>query len=209
MRAISVARPGHLCCRHDVLLHCEVPAASISLSIRPIKPLHRPPKPGGGPPLPPNPGGGPPKPGGGPPGNGGGPPLPPNPGAPAPGNPNPPGTGGGGPPTPIAGPPSPIGNPLPAGLEIPAPGVNAAPVGAAVPRRAEGSEGGGPSTLQDTMLVPRRIMRPSVRLSSVTWGWSVEAEPGAVEALFFEGRLTRRRNSSVSARTRFMCWWGS
>jgi hypothetical protein len=72
-----------------------------------------------------------------------------------------------------------------------------------VPRRALGSEGGGPSTLQETMLVPRRMTRPSVRFSSITLDAADSGAPGA-EGL---GAFLRRdfRNSSVSARTRFMC----
>ena len=57
------------------------------------------------------------------------------------------------------------------------------------------------------MLVPRRIIRPNVRFSSTASG-ALAAEPGAGGAEE-EGLLVRRRvlrNSSVSARTRFMCW---
>ncbi len=56
------------------------------------------------------------------------------------------------------------------------------------------------------MLVPRKIIRPRVRFSS-TASAVAAAEPGAGGAV--EGLLVRRRvlrNSSVSARTRFMCW---
>ena len=173
--------------------------------------LYLPPNPGGpwNPPLPcpPKPGGGW-KPGGGPPT--GGPPRPPNGGGcpgipPGGGNPKPP-PGGGGPPTPLTGPPKPTGKPLPAGREMPPPDCRAvaAPPGADVPRRALGSEGGGPSTEQETILVPRRITRPSVRFSSVTVAAAESGAPGAVAL----GAFLRRdlRNSSVSARTRFMCW---
>ena len=137
----------------------------------------------------------------------GGPPRPPKPGGGAPGKPpggnpgKPP--GGGGPPTPAAGPPSPTGRPRPAGLLIPGPAarVAAAPAapGPAVPSRAEGSAGGGPSTEQETTWVPRTIVRPRVRFSSASTCGAPEA-PGAG----FDFRLVRR-NSSVSARTRFMC----
>ncbi len=137
------------------------------------------------------------KPGGAPPGN------------PPGGNPgNPP--GGAGPPTPAAGPLNPTGRPLPAGLLIPGPAANVggappAPPGALVPNLAEGSAGGGPSTEQETMCVPRTIVRPRVRFSSdstITVAGAVL--PGADWAPFVGFFLTRR-NSSVSARTRFIC----
>jgi hypothetical protein len=73
-----------------------------------------------------------------------------------------------------------------------------------VPRRALGSEGGGPSTLQETMLVPRRIMRPRVRFSSMVVDSAAEPGAGGADLVFW--RRVRLRNSSVSARTRFMCW---
>ena len=78
--------------------------------------------------------------------------------------------------------------------------------GAEVPRRAEGSAGGGPSTLTETMCVPRRMVRPRVRFSSdsIRVGAAAVVEGGAAGALVVGLRLTRR-NSSVSARTRFMC----
>ena len=141
--------------------------------------------PPGGPPLPGNPGGG------APPGNppGGNPPNPP---------------GGAGPPTPAAGPPNPTGKPLPAGLLIPGPAcmaVAAAPPGALVPNLADGSDGGGPSTELDTIFVPRRMISPRVRFSSAST-IGAEVAPGAL--LFVAFRFTRR-NSSVSARTIFMC----
>jgi len=142
----------------------------------------------------------------------GGPPLPPNPGGPPPGKPpggnpgNPP--GGAGPPTPTAGPLSPTGSPRPAGLLIPGPaasvgGAPPAPPGALVPSLADGSAGGGPSTEQETICVPRTIVRPKVRFSSDSTRAGVLA-PGAAVAPLVGLRLTRR-NSSVSARTRFMC----
>ena len=143
---------------------------------------------------------------GGPPG---GPPLPPKPGGAPPGNPpggnapKPP--GGGGPPTPAAGPPNPTGSPLPAGLLTPGPAcivAGAAPPGALVPNLADGSDGGGPSTEQDTMFVPRSIIRPNVLFSSASTNGAAVA-PGA---LTFAAFLLTRRNSSVSARTIFICW---
>lgn len=160
--------------------------------------------PGGPPPgIPPwKPGGAPGKPGGGGPPIGGGPcPSPTfligpcNPaGAPICGG-SPP---GGGPPIPM------MGSPLPAGLEIPGPAAAtpapAAPP-AAAPRRDDGSAGGGDSTERVTMWIPRRIMRPSVRFSSEIWGAVVA---GGAEALV--GFRLIRRNSSVSARTMFMCF---
>jgi hypothetical protein len=132
----------------------------------------------------------------------GGPPLPANPpGSPKPGwNP-----GGAGPePTPAAGPVKPTGSPLPAGLLIPGPACIVAPVGAppgaAVPNLADGSAGGGPSTVMDTTCVPRTIARPSVRFSSTSTS-AAAMLPGAAYLAF---DLTRR-NSSVSASTRFIC----
>ncbi len=138
----------------------------------------------------------------------GGPPRPPNPGGNPPGgNPNPP--GGAGPPTPAAGPVNPTGKPLPAGRLIPGPaasvgGAVPAPPGALVPNLAEGSAGGGPSTEQETMCVPRTMVRPRVRFSSDSTSAGA-ALPGADWAPLVGLRLTRR-NSSVSARTRFMCY---
>ena len=142
----------------------------------------------------------------------GGPPLPPNPGGPPPGKPpggnpgNPP--GGAGPPTPTAGPLRPTGSPRPAGLLIPGPaasvgGAPPAPPGVLVPSLADGSAGGGPSTEQETICVPRTMVRPKVRFSSDSTRAGVVA-PGAAEAPLVGLRLTRR-NSSVSAKTRFMC----
>ena len=143
----------------------------------------------------------------------GGPPRPAKPGGAPPGNPpggkpgKPP--GGAGPPTPAAGPANPTGSPLPAGLLIPGPAANVggappAPPGALAPSLCEGSAGGGPSTEQETMCVPRTIVSPSVRFSSDSMRAGVEELPGADCAPFVGFRLTRR-NSSVSARTRFMC----
>ena len=55
------------------------------------------------------------------------------------------------------------------------------------------------------MLVPRRIIRPRVRFSSTAS--AAAAEPGAAGAEDLAVRLRVLRNSSVSARTRFMCFW--
>ena len=104
----------------------------------------------------------------------GGPPLPAKPGGAPPGKPaggKPANPGGGGPPIPAAGPANPTGKPLPAGRLIPGPAANVggavpAPPGALVPSLAEGSAGGGPSTEQDIICVPRTMVRPSVRFSS-------------------------------------------
>lgn len=142
----------------------------------------------------------------------GGPPRPANPGGAPPGKPpggkpgNPP--GGAGPPTPVAGPLNPTGKPLPAGLLIPGPaakfgGAVPAPPGALAPNREDGSAGGGPSTEQETIWVPRTIVKPNVRFSSVSTRACVVL-PGADWAPFV-GFLFTRRNSSVSARTRFIC----
>ena len=117
---------------------------------------------------------------------------------------------------PAAGPLNPTGNPRPAGLLIPGPADSvggaapAPPPGALVPSLADGSAGGGPSTEQETMFVPRTMVRPRVRFSSVSISVDVDVEvvaPGAEEEPFVGFRLTRR-NSSVSARTRFMCYYG-
>jgi hypothetical protein len=152
------------------------------------------PRPPGGGAKPGGPPGGPPKPGGAKPAGGkpGGKPG----GAPRPAKP--------GPPTPAAGPCSPMPAPLPAGLLIPGPAAIAAaapaPPGALFPSLALGSAGGGPSREADTTLEPRIIARPSARFSSVSTVW-LGAPPGAAA---FVLRFTLR-NSSVSARTRFMC----
>jgi len=74
-----------------------------------------------------------------------------------------------------------IGSPRPAGRAIPGPvAATPAPPGGAVgavpgPRRAEGSAGGGPSTERETMVTPRRMMRPRVRFSSMVVGVVVGA----------------------------------
>jgi hypothetical protein len=49
------------------------------------------------------------------------------------------------------------------------------------------------------------MTRPSVRFSSVTVEVESEAAPGA-EGFWLAARRRDLRNSSVSARTRFMCW---
>lgn len=88
------------------------------------------------------------------------------------------------------------GAPRPAGFATPGPALRAEamPPGALFPRRALGSAGGGDSTDSETIYAPRTMARPSVLFSSVsTW---LPLSPL---------RLTRR-NSSVSARTRFMCY---
>lgn len=114
-----------------------------------------------------------------------------------------------GPPTPKAGPVKPMGIPLPAGLLVPGPDANAVPPeagpppGALCPNREDGSAGGGPSTVRETTCVPRTMVRPRVRLSSISIS-SDDVAPGAA-AFFFCLTL---RNSSVSASTRFMCWKG-
>lgn len=130
---------------------------------------------------------------------------------PRPGKPGAPGKvgkgGGAAPPTPAAGPAREIGAvaPRPAGRATPGPAVSAVamPVPAVLPRRALGSAGGGDSTDRETMCDPRTIVRPKVRFSSCSTVWAVDEDaPGA--AGLFCLRLIRR-NSSVSARTRFMC----
>jgi len=130
---------------------------------------------------------------------------PPRPGKP-PGAPGKPGNGGGAPPTPAAGPASDMGAaaPRPAGRATPGPAerADATPGPVAFPRRALGSAGGGDSTERETMCAPRTIVRPKVRFSSCSTVWAADDAPGAAGLLCL--RLTRR-NSSVSARTRFMC----
>jgi hypothetical protein len=169
-----------------------------------------------------NPGGAPPggKPAGGKPGApgnpaGGNPPGKPGGGAPRPGKPGgagPPGKpgkagGGAAPPTPAAGPASEMGAaaPRPAALATPGPAarVVATPPTVDFPSRVLGSAGGGDSTDRDTIWAPRTMVKPRVRFSSCSMVWVVEDDaPGAEDwACFF----LIRRNSSVSARTRFMC----
>jgi hypothetical protein len=89
---------------------------------------------------------------------------------------------------------------------MPGPAANAAaaPPGALVPNLAEGSAGGGDSTEREMIWAPRTIVRPNVRFSSVsTRGAELLLAPGA--AVDLAGFRLTRRNSSVSARTRFMC----
>jgi hypothetical protein len=102
---------------------------------------------------------------------------------------------------------NPTGSPRPAGLLIPGPAANAAaaPPGALVPNLADGSAGGGDSTESEMIWAPRTMVRPSVRFSSVsTNGAELLLAPGAVADLV--GLRLTRRNSSVSARTRFICY---
>lgn len=131
------------------------------------------------------------------------PPLPgPNPGAPG----NWGGKAGAPAPTPAAGPAREVGAaPRPAGRATPGPEVR--PVGrppvVVFPRRVLGSAGGADSTERETIWAPRRMVKPSVRFSSDSMSWVAgPAAPGAAGLFCF--RLTRL-NSSVSARTRFMC----
>lgn len=79
-----------------------------------------------------------------------------------------------------------------------------APPGALWPNLEDGSDGGGPSTEHETMFVPRIMVRPNVRFSSDSTIACAAAEPGAGGADLAAFLLTLR-NSSVSARTRFMC----
>lgn len=97
------------------------------------------------------------------------------------------------------------GAPLPAGLATPGPAVRveAMPPGALFPSLALGSAGGGDSAETETIWAPRTMMRPRVRFSSVSITWTTGFAPGAAAGLVCL-RLTRR-NSSVSASTRFMC----
>jgi hypothetical protein len=89
-------------------------------------------------------------------------------------------------------------------MPAPAASVVAIPPGALVPNRADGSAGGGDSTEREITWAPRTMVRPRVRFSSVsTRGTAALLEPGAAAALVCF--LLTRRNSSVSARTRFMC----
>lgn len=89
-------------------------------------------------------------------------------------------------------------------MPVPAANVEAMPPdGALVPSRALGSAGGGDSTERDMICAPRTIVSPSVRFSSVSTSGAEEVLPGAAGVLVAL-RLTRL-NSSVSARTRFIC----
>lgn len=106
----------------------------------------------------------------------------------------------GGAPKPVGGWPIPIGRPLPAGLAIPGPGwMGVCDVPAPEPTGSldAGVSVGGPSTDRETIVMPRRMMRPRVRFSSTS-------VVGALGLDFVALRFVRR-NSSVSARTTFMC----
>lgn len=114
------------------------------------------------------------------------------------------------------------GKPRPAARAVPGPvaatpePADGAPDVIPAPSRAEGSAGGGPSTDRDTMVTPRRMIRPRVRFSSEVVGAALGAllmgqlpeRYPVVGALIHDlvGRLFMRRNSSVSARTIFMCY---
>jgi hypothetical protein len=90
---------------------------------------------------------------------------------------------------------------------MPGPAANAdvAPPGALAPNLADASAGGGDSTDREMMWAPRTMVKPRVRFSSdSTTAADDGPDPGAAEGLLAL-RLTRR-NSSVSARTRFMCY---
>ena len=72
------------------------------------------------------------------------------------------------------------------------------------PNRALGSAGGGDSTDSDTICAPRTIVKPSVRFSSVSIVCAEELLAPGADGLFCFRLM--RRNSSVSARTKFMCY---
>lgn len=94
--------------------------------------------------------------------------------------------------------------PRPAGRATPGPDcrVEEIPPVVDLPSRVLGSAGGGDSTDKETMCAPRTIVRPSVRFSSCTTDCvAPAAAPGAAGLFCF----LMRRNSSVSARTTFMC----
>lgn len=94
--------------------------------------------------------------------------------------------------------------PRPAGRATPGPDckVEEIPPVVDLPSRVLGSAGGGDSTDKETMCAPRTIVRPSVRFSSCTTACAAPgAAPGAAGLFCF----LMRRNSSVSARTTFMC----
>ena len=95
----------------------------------------------------------------------------------------------------------PTGKPRPAARATPGPVASAAAVVGppdVVPSLAAGSAGGGPSTDNDMTCAPRMIVSPMARRSSVSV--TCCAAPGAALPL-----RRVRRNSSVSARTRFIC----
>jgi len=96
--------------------------------------------------------------------------------------------------------------PRPAGRDTPGPAPK--PVGRLVvvvlPSRVLGSAGGADSTDNETMWAPRRMVKPNVRFSSVSTVWVVELDaPGAADFVCFR---FMRRNSSVSPKTRFICY---
>lgn len=94
--------------------------------------------------------------------------------------------------------------PRPAGRATPGPDcrVEEIPPVVDLPSRVLGSAGGGDSTDKETMCAPRTIVRPSVRFSSCTTDCvAPAAAPGAAGLFCF----LMRRNSSVSARTTFIC----
>lgn len=94
--------------------------------------------------------------------------------------------------------------PRPAGRATPGPdcSVEEIPPVVDLPSRVLGSAGGGDSTDKETICAPRTIVRPSVRFSSCTTACAAPgAAPGAAGLFCF----LMRRNSSVSARTTFMC----
>lgn len=97
--------------------------------------------------------------------------------------------------------------PRPAGRATPGPDcrVEEIPPVVDLPSRVLGSAGGGDSTDKETICAPRTIVRPSVRFSSCTMACAAPgAAPGAAGLFCF----LMRRNSSVSARTTFMCCGG-
>ena len=134
----------------------------------------------------------------------------------APGGPAPRPNGGGGAPgnpnpwlVPTAGPARPgIATPRPAtGLVTPNPCCIPPTPPAATPppdgpNRELGSAGGGPVTVDETIVAPRRMTSPSVRRSSV----STNAGSDSLDVAVLVALRLIRRNSSASARTTFMCW---
>lgn len=87
--------------------------------------------------------------------------------------------------------------PRPAGMPRPPPGTR---VGAL----SSCTTGGGPSTLRLTMVSPLKMIRPNVRFISSSSESSGTPFAVAAAVPFFFFCLTNR-NSSQSARTRFMC----
>ena len=76
------------------------------------------------------------------------------------------------------------------------------PPGVLFPSLALGSAGGGDSAVREMICAPRTMVKPSVLFSSFSTTCPLTVDPGA--AGLFCLRLTRR-NSSVSARTMFIC----